>query len=131
MFLAGALFLVFITCAAGCGGTGSGSLPAGVLQGTVTIGPLCPVEPCQVTPGQLAAAYAAREMIVYNADRSLVIRELSLDQTGKYMTALTPGQYIVDINHVGIDKSPDVPKTVMIESGKTTTVDISIDTGLR
>ncbi len=131
MFLASALFTTFITYAVGWGSSESGSLSTGVLEGTVTIGPPCPVEPCQVAPEQLAAAYAARKVIVYNSDGSLVIRKLSLDQAGKYITKLTPGQYIVDINHIGIDRSADVPKTVMIESGKTATVDISIDTGLR
>jgi hypothetical protein len=129
--LAGVLCFVFVIFAAGCGGSGTGNLAPGVLEGTVSIGPLCPVEPCQISPEQLAAVYAARKVIVYNADRSSVIKELSLDQSGKYMTELPQGQYIVDINHVGIDRSAQVPTTVIIESGKTTTLDISIDTGLR
>ena len=131
MLLAAAILLVFLSLAAGCGGSEAGSLQAGVLEGTVTIGPLCPVEPCQVTPEQLAEAYAARKVIVFNAESPSVIEELSLDQNGKYMTELTPGQYTVDINHAGMDRSADVPKTVTIESGQTTVVDISIDTGLR
>ena len=42
-------------------GSGGGT---GTLAGTVTIGPLCPVEPCTVTPDRLAAAYAARTIVV-------------------------------------------------------------------
>ena len=131
MSLAGVLLLVLTTCGAGHGGPEAGSLQPGVLEGTVTIGPLCPVEPCQITPEELAETYATRKVIVYNAERSSVIKELSLDKTGKYKTELIPGQYIVDINHAGMDRSSDVPKAVIIESARTTIVNISIDTGLR
>ncbi len=130
-FFAGVLCLIFFSYVAGCGGSGAETPQPGILQGTVSIGPLCPVEPCQVSPDQLAAVYAARKVIVYSADGTSVIKELSLDQTGKYMTELPPGQYVIDINHAGIDRSADVPKTVTIEPGKTVTLDISIDTGLR
>jgi hypothetical protein len=37
---------------------------SGALTGNVTIGPLCPVEPCTVTPDRLTAAYAARTIVV-------------------------------------------------------------------
>jgi hypothetical protein len=60
------------------------------------------------------------------------VKELSLDQNnGGYSAELEAGQYIVDINHMGIDRSPDVPKTVTIDPGQTVTLDIGIDTGLR
>ncbi len=127
-----AAVILFMLSAAGCGGSGGGEpQPPGVLKGTVTIGPLCPVEPCNISPDQLAAVYAARKVIVYNSDRTAEVKEVSLDQNGGYSTELEPGQYIVDINHAGIDHSPDVPRTVTIVSGQTVTVDISIDTGIR
>ncbi len=128
-----AVVLGFILLATGCGGSGAGELRAsGFLKGTVTIGPLCPVEPCTISPEQLAAVYAARKVIVYTPDRTVVVKELSLDQNnGGYSAELEAGQYIVDINHIGIDRSPDVPKTVTIGPGQTVTLDIAIDTGLR
>jgi hypothetical protein len=48
-----------------------------------------------------------------------------------YSFRLKPGIYIVDIHHVGIDRSPDMPETVTIHAGETVTLDISIDTGMR
>lgn len=127
-----AIVLGFILSATGCGGSGGEPRASGFLKGTVTIGPLCPVEPCTISPEHLAAVYAARKVIVYNPDRTLVVKELSLDQNnGGYSAELEAGRYIVDINHIGIDRSPDVPKTVTIDPGQTVTLDIAIDTGLR
>jgi hypothetical protein len=41
----------------------------GTLTGNVSIGPLCPVEPCMVPPDRLAAAYAARTIVVSDTKR--------------------------------------------------------------
>jgi hypothetical protein len=99
--------------------------------GTVTIGPLCPVEPCNITPEQLTAVYAARKVIVYNSDRTTVIKELSLDQTGRFSTELETGTYLIDINSAGVDRSAQTPATITIVSSQTVTLNISIDTGIR
>ena len=103
----------------------------GTLEGTVIIRPLCPVEPCSPTQEQIAEAFAARKVVVYEADGSTVIQELAIDPDEGYRTALPPGTYIVDINHVGIDRSSDVPQEVVLGAGTTVRLDISIDTGIR
>ena len=36
----------------------------GTLNGNVTIGPLCPFEPCTIAPDRFAAAFAARTIVV-------------------------------------------------------------------
>jgi hypothetical protein len=108
-------------------GSGGGN---GTLTGNVTIGPLCPVEPCTVTPGQLAAAYTAR-MIVVSIPGTGVIAEAVPDPFAGYSFSLKPGTYVVDIRHQGIDRSPELPKTVSIRAGETVRLDISIDTGIR
>lgn len=43
----------------------------GRIEGTVTIGPLCPVEPCNLTPAQVAEAYTARTILVFDQNRVL------------------------------------------------------------
>jgi len=103
----------------------------GFLEGKVEIGPLCPVEPCNLTEDQIAQVYAARKIIVYTPDRSSVVITVSLDQKGNYRVALGPGKYVIDINRIGIDSSADVPKEITVESGKTAKLDIQIDTGIR
>lgn len=102
----------------------------GFLEGKVTIGPISPVEregePASTPP----EVYEARKIIVKdNASRKTL--EVDLDSNGNYKVALKPGAYIVDINYVGIDHSDDVPSQIVIESGKTTYLNIDIDTGIR
>ena len=53
------------------------------------------------------------------------------EQYARYRVELKPGVYMVDINHIGIDYSSDVPKIIEVISGVTTRLDINIDTGIR
>ena len=108
-------------------GSGGGT---GTLTGNVTIGPLCPVEPCTVTPDRLAAAYAARTIVV-SIPGGAVIAEAVPDPYTGYSFVLKPGTYVVDIRHQGINRSPELPITVTIRAGETVRLDISIDTGIR
>jgi len=102
----------------------------GTLTGTVTIGPLCPVEPCTISPEQLAAVYEARTVIVRSpaGDR---IAEQHPDPRAGYTIALRPGVYRVDIVPGGMHVTPDLPKSVTVRPGETVRVDITIDTGIR
>ena len=131
--LAKTLLLLFLTSilafSGGC--TSESSHQEGTLAGHVTIGPLCPVEPCNVSPEVRAAAYDARKILIYARDRNSLIKTVSIGADGNYSVSLPPGQYHVDINHIGIDRSPDVPAEVEISAGETVRLDISIDTGIR
>jgi hypothetical protein len=103
----------------------------GILEGNVTIGPLCPVEPCTVSPERLAQAYEARKIIVTPLDRPGSPETVSIGPTGHYEVVLSEGTYRVDVNHLGIDRSAQVPATVAIHAGERVQLDISIDTGIR
>jgi hypothetical protein len=105
------------------GGTGN-------LTGTVSIGPLCPVEPCSISDEQIVAVYAARPIIITTEGGTFVGSTTADPDTG-YSISLRPGTYIVDIRHQGIGGSGDLPETVTIRSGETVRLDISIDTGIR
>jgi len=101
----------------------------GYLEGTVRLTPACPVEtaraPCPVPPG----AYVGREILVRTAGE--VVARAALDPHGHYRVALPAGTYVVDINHVGMDASADVPRAIGVRRGETVRVDIAIDTGIR
>ena len=101
----------------------------GYLEGSVRLGPMCPVEraeaPCPVPP----EAYAAREILLYKAGE--VVARARPDPQGKYRLGVPPGKYVVDINHVGVDASGDVPREVEVRAGETVRTDIAIDTGMR
>jgi len=103
----------------------------GVLQGHVKIGPLCPVEPCRIAPDQMEKAYDLRKILIYDANRQSVLEEVKIDKNGTYMVNLAPGNYVVDISRIGIDRSAEVPGKINIEPGKTVVLDINIDTGIR
>ena len=103
---------------------------SGTLKGTVTIGPLCPVEPCSVPRDQVVAAYAARPLLIMTKGGTFV-QSVTADPDTGYSISLRPGTYVVDIAHQGIGGSPDLPKTVTIRAGETVRLDIDIDTGIR
>ena len=110
-----------------CGGTHQAN---GVLEGKVSIGPITPVQQSTPVPTP-PEVYAARKVLVYDSEHNKLLYTVNLDDNGNYRIELEPGTYVVDINHVGIDRSSEVPKTIEIEPGITVVLNISIDTGLR
>lgn len=109
-----------------------GVVGPGYLQGHVSIGPLRPVEkagePAPTVPPQV---YAARQIIIYHPDGQTVVTRLKLDDQGNYHVTLAPGEYVVNMVRVGIDRAGGLPAAITIQSGVTQTLDISIDTGIR
>lgn len=103
----------------------------GTLQGTMSIGPICPVErighPCTPTPEM----YAAHQVYVYDTSRTKIITTLIPDAQGNFTGTLFVGSYFVDVQHQAIGGVQGVPSTVEIKARKTTTINISIDTGIR
>lgn len=125
IILAAAIFgIIFI---AGCVAEGQ----KGILSGHVTIGPLCPVEPCNVTQEQIEAAYALRKILIYDAGGQSVLEEVSIGKNGNYSIELNPGTYVVDIPHTGVGGNKDLPSEIKIDIGKTVVLNIDIDTGIR
>jgi hypothetical protein len=103
----------------------------GRLAGIVKIGPNCPVEqpgnPCPTPP----SAYTLRKVLVYDEQRTRLLDTVDIDTQGLYFIDLVPARYLVDIKGAGLDRSTDVPKVVEIHASSVTTLNISIDTGLR
>ena len=112
--------------------------PKGRVQGTVTIGPLCPVEPCDKT-----ADFGKYRLLVKRSDcppesqsqdvlRCAVtdIATIALNADGTYSSELLPvGSYFVYIDpNIGFTKQS---YTFDIEAGKNTTLDLDYDTGIR
>lgn len=114
----------------------SNTAEKGLLQGNVLIGPVSPVE----QPGQDTTlrcdVYEARKIMIYDKNGERLIMQVDIDcnveeDYARYRVELDPGTYTIDINHIGIDSSDDVPKQVEIRSGTTFKLDIDIDTGIR
>lgn len=128
-----------ITCA---NTTNNTVLETGILEGKVTIGPLCPVEPCNLTQQQIAAVYEARKVIVYKKSLLSQIAKVQLNAVGEFSISLNSGQYIVDISDANgndlpldLSKRPRIgnalPQEAEIFVDQTTIVDFDIDTGIR
>ena len=114
----------------------------GVLQGKVAIVPLCPIEPCNLTPEQIAGVYEARKAIIYEQLTEMKIAGVSLNASGEYSFSLTPGSYIVDITDTAGNALPlppamrptlgnAIPTEFTTKAGETVFVDFDIDTGIR
>jgi hypothetical protein len=128
IFMLGITILtVAMALSSGCIQAGSGT---GTLAGNVSIGPLCPVEPCAVSHDRLVAAYEARPITISTPAGSVVATVIADPETG-YSVALMPGTYLVDVPHQGIGGSGELPATVTIRSGETVRLNISLDTGIR
>lgn len=106
----------------------------GTLEGSMTIGPICPVETyppdprCKPSP----EVYASRKVYVWTANRSRIIATLTPDANGRFSALLPAGEYVVDVAHQpGPGGATGVPKTVIITKGQTVSISIDIDTGIR
>ena len=104
----------------------------GILKGRVKIGPIRPVEhpgddPYDIPP----EVYDARKVMLYDSSGKNLIKKFDIGHDGYYSVELPPGIYMVDINHLGIDSSSDVPKQIEVRAGDTIELKINIDTGIR
>ncbi|MFQ5872936.1 MAG: hypothetical protein ACE5JL_03940 [Dehalococcoidia bacterium] len=99
----------------------------GILTGSVTIGPLCPVEPCAEPLGDV---YASRELLLRQEGRESI--RIPLGPDGSFAALLPAGYYEVDVTDCDfLGCSFALPVTITIEDGQTTTLGIDIDTGIR
>ncbi len=106
----------------------------GVLQGTVVIGPIWPVERPGGNPPIPPEVYDVRKILVYDEHGTNLVEQVDIipgDDYGHYSVELKPGRYVVDINNLGIDRSAEVPAEIEIAPGQTAELNIGIDTGIR
>jgi hypothetical protein len=126
-------FLLLTTFfAGGCLEQDAGTNPkTGFFEANVIIGPLCPVEPCEIPEAQKAEIYSARKIQIYTENRKNLVKELSPGPEGYLKTGLEAGTYLVDMKPLGIDRTADLPVKIRIFPGETVSINISIDTGIR
>ncbi len=107
----------------------------GVLEGKISIGPLCPVETIPPNPAcqPTAETYRAWATAVWTLNRKSKIATLNPKLDGTYEMNIPSGNYIIDfaqnnIIHVG---GSNLPSLITVTFGDTTKFNINIDTGIR
>jgi hypothetical protein len=100
------------------------------LYGKVTIGPLCPVEPCSRT-----FDYSGVLVNVYDSVGKNRVAQASADSSGYYAINLGQGSYLVNVtdkegNSFGMPLL-DYTQSISIEKGHKIQMDFNIDTGMR
>ena len=107
----------------------------GSLDIKVTIGPLCPVEPCKKTAEEFRQIYESYSFVITNPkDKSVVLEQkLSYNGTNGLLksNSIAVGEYELNLKPESFFTKRGFPKTVIIEKDKTTTMEIDIDTGIR
>lgn len=110
------------------------SKETGILEGVISIGPICPVETDPPLPGCLPTAetYKSYPVSVWTSDGRKKITQLNPSLDGSFSTVLAPGKYKVLLenaqNRIG---SSNLPVEVTIISNVPTLLNIHIDTGIR
>ena len=104
----------------------------GTLTGTMTIGPVCPVErvdnPCKPTPEM----FAARKISVYTADRKTLITTITPGSDGTFSVSLPVGTYYIAMEKsAGVGSVKGLPATVTIKAGASHHLTVDVDTGIR
>ena len=127
-----AVFVISFFLASGCIKQQNIPPENGFLEGKISIGPLCPVERIPPDPAcqPTQETYKAWPIAVWRADENKAT-DLQPNLDGIYKIELPPGNYTVGLvapQHFGAN---NLPSSVTIISGKITTLDIDIDTGIR
>ncbi len=106
----------------------------GILEGRIDIGPLCPVETNPPDPAcePTEETFRAWSVAIWTQGKTAKIAQLMPDAGGSYMIELPAGSYVADFEgqRPGIGAG-SLPATISIRSGEATTLDITIDTGIR
>ena len=104
----------------------------GILEGKVTIGPLCPVETVPPDPACQPSqdTYDAWPIVIWTTDKKTKIAIIDPDLDGNYLIDLPKGSYLVDLDKQHrFNKS--LPAVIIVEPNETSLLNIDIDTGIR
>ena len=126
LWLLTALGLIVLDgCAAGDDASPT-PVATGTLFGKVSVGPLCPVEPCTnpIDP------FAGVTLVI--TDDGALIRAVEIGDDGSYSATVPAGEYQVNLqpcDWLGCQHA--LPQLIVTQPEQVLTLDIDIDTGIR
>jgi len=132
VLIAISLILLLIVAACGAGNRNDTAATGdGTFASSVTIGPLCPVEPCETLYGH---PYHNLELVLMQPGGVRIIAPLTDD--GEFSVAVPAGVYDVHLSpcmYMGCGTVFNAPHgaPVTVVSGKTSNTRFDIDTGIR
>lgn len=120
----------------------------GVVEGRVTIGPLCgniPTvtnnsNPCGFSDEQINQFYSNYKVAIYSENApKIAIKEVTLNKTGLFSFEVPTGAYSVEVilpagsmpNNQPTLLGNELKKTVSITKNKVTTISLSVNTGIQ
>jgi hypothetical protein len=107
----------------------SGDASTGI-GGTVTAGPVCPVERNPPDPGCAPRPVAGATIVIRDGSGTQAAVAIS-GADGAYFVALPPGQYVVDPRPVEGLLGTAAPQPASVSDGAVTVVQLDYDTGIR
>lgn len=110
---------------------GPGVRATGILEGTMTIGPLCPVEEEGVDCAPSREVFAEHQVSIYHPDRKTLVTTITPNHEGIFRAILPIGSYYVDTKRAAVGSVDGLPQEVVIQTGATTLLYVDIDTGIR
>jgi len=137
----GSVVLIHFTIGVGSSATSTatGTGTAGTLQAAFDVGPIQPVCSATATTGPAPTSYSSVEASIsiqsdFSNARNFPITWLSngCSASGSLVTTLAPGTYSLNVTPCQwMGCSNSLPKNFTITAGQSTTVKVSIDTGIR
>ncbi|MFL5646351.1 MAG: collagen binding domain-containing protein [Chloroflexota bacterium] len=121
-----------VTLVAGCGGraVAVSPTPSGGVGGTVTAGPICPVEKVPADPACAAKPVGGAVLVVRDGSDSEVARATT-GADGTFFVALPPGSYVVAPQAVEGFLGGAQEQGVEVAAGRRSDIIVVYDTGIR
>jgi hypothetical protein len=112
-------------------GADGGPGPRGAIEGSVLLGPICPVVNDPPDPDCADRPYGTR-LVVTTADQSSVIKEFASDSLGRFRVEVAPGEYAIR-SAVAANVLPFCAssETISVSPDASTSVTVYCDTGIR
>jgi hypothetical protein len=107
--------------------------PQGFLEGHLKIVSLRAVEPSDEMPRQTVApeSYAEYPLIVLSQDGQKEIARVTADANGNYRVALSPGDYVLDVQDRAAKRLRAKSQPFSVASNQTVHVDMNVVIGFR
>lgn len=126
-------------------GCESVAIDAGIVEGKVTVGPLCGnipagttgTNPCGFTDEQMDQVYSKYKVAIYSeSSPKTALKEVILNRTGAFSFEVPTGGYSVEVvlpqgSVASTQLGSELKKTVSVTKSMVTTISLNVNTGIQ